>query len=152
MLCRFQEGLDTIPRSTLWQVLKKTGVGPRILKALQAMYSNDNTTTTTDSVNRSEIGRQATRARHVRGTCAKFMADVACGSPTGRLAIRAKSLGPCDRLLPGKRRLKRQTTIDPGAMCMRCVPQHGETVDHSIVYHKTLNWSSMWHVVLRQSP
>jgi len=39
----FRKAFDTIPRSTLWQVLKKTGVGPRMLKALQTMYSNDNT-------------------------------------------------------------------------------------------------------------
>jgi hypothetical protein len=39
----FRKAFDNIPRSTLWQVLKRIGVGPRMLKALQAMYSNDNT-------------------------------------------------------------------------------------------------------------
>jgi hypothetical protein len=45
----FRKAFDTIPRSIMWQVLQRAGVGPRMLKALQAMYSNDNTCVRTGS-------------------------------------------------------------------------------------------------------
>jgi hypothetical protein len=37
----FKKAFDTVPRGILWEVLKKAGVGPRMLNALQGMYNND---------------------------------------------------------------------------------------------------------------
>ena len=37
----FKKAFDTVPRGVLWEVLKKAGVGPRMLNALQSMYKID---------------------------------------------------------------------------------------------------------------
>ena len=37
----FKKAFDTVPRVILWEVLKKAGVGPRMLTALQSMYNMD---------------------------------------------------------------------------------------------------------------